>query len=112
MRSITTLALGAAMLMVLAVGCNTSEPGVKNTLGNLSTVVNASPSETTAAAENVLRELELLRVHAEATELDGKAFGYTGRTGRCRCRSRRKTRRPRGSASGSGGRATSIWAWR
>jgi len=77
MHMTTPLALGLALLTALSAGCSASEPGVKNTFGNLSTRVNADPAATTAAAENVLRELELLRVHADSTDLDGKAFGYT-----------------------------------
>lgn len=64
-------------LLTLTVGCSTSEPGVKNTMGTLTTTVEANPPQVAKAAEAVLKDLDLIRVHSTSTEVDGEAFGYT-----------------------------------
>jgi len=74
--SVCTLVSLLAILTLL-VGCSTSEPGVKNTMGTLTTTVEANPPRVAKAAEAVLKDLELIRVHSTSTEVDGEAFGYT-----------------------------------
>ncbi|NBC11527.1 MAG: DUF3568 family protein [Planctomycetes bacterium] len=74
--SLCTLISLVAVAALLA-GCSTSEPGVKNTMGTLETTVEANPPQVAKAAEAVLKDLELIRVHSTSTEVDGEAFGYT-----------------------------------
>ncbi len=71
------LALGAAAGAL--VGCKTSEPGVKNTLGTYTTRVPAEPPEIADAAARALEDLDLVIITNSATALDGLVVGRTAR---------------------------------
>jgi hypothetical protein len=73
---VLTLSLALA-LGLLAVGCSTDEPGVKNVAGAIEGYVDASPERTAAAAETVVKDLKLVLVSSVATKLDGKVAATT-----------------------------------
>ena len=72
----TALAMvGLSILMFSA--CKTSQPGVKNVAGTYSEMIDATPPQVTAAAQEVLNQMKLLGVEAESTDLDGKVTART-----------------------------------
>jgi hypothetical protein len=75
------VATGLALTLGI-VACETGEPGVKNSFGTLDDTMAASPQEITAAAAEVLKEMELIIVTNNATDLDGRVIARTAQDDR------------------------------
>lgn len=77
----TTLALicvlffGAAMFTLG--GCETSTPGVTNTLGALDAHLDSTPDKVTKAARKACEELKLAEIASAGTKIDGKVTART-----------------------------------
>lgn len=73
----------ASVVMVLgAAGCKTSEPGATNVFGTVNDTMAANPQEITAAAAEVLKDMELIIVENRATDLDGRVIARTAQDDR------------------------------
>jgi hypothetical protein len=68
--AISVLSLG--FLLATLGGCQTGSPGVKNTFGSYSAMVDASPDKVTKAANASLKEMKLLDIVSNGTKIDGK----------------------------------------
>jgi len=74
------LALGILTLgfFVVAIGgCQTDTPGVKDTLGTYSAMVNAAPDKVTNAAAASVKDMKLMDVVSNSTKIDGKVTAKT-----------------------------------
>ncbi len=72
----TAVAMVAVMAMAMSLAaCKSSEEGVKTSKIQQWASVNADVEKTTAAAESVLKELELKNVKSKSTAVDGEASG-------------------------------------
>ncbi len=60
------------LALSLSFACQTSRPGVKNTLGTYSAHIDAAPASVTRATEAALQGLDLNITMVEATQLDGR----------------------------------------
>jgi hypothetical protein len=79
-RSFPTLGLALGLACALSLpACQTSKAGVTNTFGRLHGHVAADPDDVTAAAEDVVRELELDLVRSTATKVDGLVEARTAK---------------------------------
>ena len=58
-------------------GCQTDSPGVKNTLGTYSAMVDASPDKVTKAATASVKDMKLMDIFSDGTKIDGKVTAKT-----------------------------------
>ena len=58
-------------------GCQTDSPGVKNTLGTYSAMVDASPDKVTKAATASVKDMKLMDIVSDGTKIDGKVTAKT-----------------------------------
>ena len=65
-----------AVSLVVIVGCQTSQPGVKSSYAKQWANVNGDTVAATNAAKNVLEELKLRDIEAKSTGVDGNAHGF------------------------------------
>jgi hypothetical protein len=69
----SVLIVTGLLSMLSAAGCQTSQPGVTNTMGRYDMAVNAPPPRATRAALNVLEDDYKFKVESSAlTAIDGK----------------------------------------
>lgn len=73
----TVLVLAAALLTL--VGCSTNHPGATNRFGAVQSTLIAPPSRVAAAAEEVLKDMNIPILTSAATAIDGKVIGETAR---------------------------------
>src|ERR1700733_8943332 len=73
--ALSVLSLG--FLLATIGGCQTDSPGVKDTLGSYSALVNASPDRVTNAAAASLKDMKLLNITSDSTKIDGKVTATT-----------------------------------
>jgi hypothetical protein len=73
--AISVLSFG--FLLATINGCQTDAPGVKDTLGSYSAMVDASPDKVTSAATASVKDMKLLDVTSDSTKIDGKVTAKT-----------------------------------
>jgi len=61
-----------AFLLITLTGCQTSSPGVTDTLGYSSTNVNGPTDKVTSSAQKAAVDLKLTNIVATGTKIDGK----------------------------------------
>lgn len=66
-----------APLLLAPAACKTSQIGVTNRLGTIKTMLDSPPDRVIAAAEEVLREMDLEILEARSTSLDGRVEART-----------------------------------
>jgi hypothetical protein len=71
------LAIGIASATLGGAGCSTSQPGMRNTMGRVSATLGARPDKVAAAAERVMKRMDLIRVTETSTKVDGEVVGFT-----------------------------------
>lgn len=73
-----------SLLLALATlaGCDTAQPGVKNSAGSITTTLPADPEAVTAAADRALKDMKLMVLSHEVTQLDGRVVARTARDDR------------------------------
>jgi hypothetical protein len=71
-----TLLVGAGALVLMS-GCGTDTPGVTNTLGSFSTVINGPPDKVTEAAVRAANDLRLGSVTSQESKVDGTVTART-----------------------------------
>jgi hypothetical protein len=72
---LTLLTLGilcAGLLLTTLTACQTSSPGVTDTLGYSSTNVNGPTDKVTASAQKACEGLKLMDIVAKGTKVDGE----------------------------------------
>lgn len=79
-----------AMTMLIA-ACETSQPGVTNSLGTVRETVDATPAEVTGAAEQTLTDMGLRIITSESTDLDGTVVARTENNREINVRADRKS---------------------
>ncbi|MFW6060165.1 MAG: DUF3568 family protein [Phycisphaeraceae bacterium] len=77
MRRMNGFLLGVLALLVVLVGCETSQPGVTNALGTVRTTVEASPAAVVRAAEDTLTDMGLTIVTRELADDEGLIVART-----------------------------------
>jgi hypothetical protein len=71
----TSMVIG--FLALVGSGCQTNSPGVKNTLGSYSLMVDGPPDKVTNAAKATLKDMKLLDIAGSSTKIDGKVTAKT-----------------------------------
>jgi hypothetical protein len=69
--------LGAASFLLATTACQTDQPGVKDTMGSYSAMVDSTPDKVTAAAKSAVQDMQLTNVNSTATAIDGKVTAET-----------------------------------
>jgi Protein of unknown function (DUF3568) len=72
------VALGVLAVCLLAVaGCKTEQAGVTNRVGTIKAVLAASPAAVTEAANEVLKDMDLVIINSSSTSIDGRVIART-----------------------------------
>lgn len=66
-----------ALLCAVVVGCKTSDPGVKNTMGTYSTLIDAEPPAVVDATNSIFESMDLKAIESTSTDLDGEVTAQT-----------------------------------
>ncbi len=77
MHSLRTSLFYALLSLSIASACETSQVGVTNRFGSIEAKLATTPNRATAAAEEVLREMELRMGEVMSTAIDGRVEAQT-----------------------------------
>jgi hypothetical protein len=70
--SLAVSAVSLGFFLATLGGCQTDSPGVKNTFGSYSEMVNAAPDKVTKAANTSVKDMKLLDIVSNGTKVDGR----------------------------------------
>ena len=68
-----------SLMVVFAAACTTADPGARNTLGNVTAALPATPTEVIAATERALRQMDVTIIASNATAVDGRVTARSPR---------------------------------
>ncbi len=76
-RFLRTSLLSVLLFSSVASSCETSQVGVTNRFGTIQAKLATTPDRATAAAEEVLREMQMRMGEVESTAIDGRVEART-----------------------------------